>query len=51
MNPYENIDAEDEQDQDDLSSEEDPDLVPFEDQDDLLDDQSFRDGKITNYGG
>lgn len=51
MNPYENIDEEDEQDQDDQSSEEDPDLVPFEDQDELLDDQSFRDGKITNYGG
>ncbi len=31
MNPYENVDAEDEQDQDDESSEEDPDLVPFED--------------------
>ncbi len=31
MNPYENIDGEDEQDQDDQSSEEDPDLVPFED--------------------
>jgi len=47
MNPYENIAEVSEEDED---SEEELDLVPFEDQDDLLD-ESFRDGKVYNYGG
>ena len=47
MNPYENIAEVSEEEED---SEEELDLVPFEDQEDLLD-ESFRDGKVYNYGG
>ena len=53
MNPYQNIagNENDEDLEDDGSSEEEPDLVPFEDKGELDNDETFRDGKITNYGG
>ena len=52
-NPHQNGISEDMlPDFEESSEEEEPDLVPFEDQDDeMVDDGSFRDGKITNYGG
>ena len=42
MNPYEDLDEDDE--------EEDLDLLPFEDQDELLN-ENFKDGKVYNYSG
>jgi len=46
MNPYENMDEEDLSDND----SDDVDLVPFEEHDELLN-ENFRDGKIYNYSG
>ena len=42
MNPYENMDEDEEDD--------DLDLLPFEDQEELLD-EDFRDGNVYNYSG
>ena len=65
MNPFENLDAIDEEefeendgdygDENDLDDDEEDDdyydeLVPFEGQDDLLD-ENFREGNVYNYSG
>lgn len=63
MNPYENLNAIDEEeieedeygDEDDLMLDDEEDdyydeLVPFEGQDDLLD-ENFREGNVYNYSG
>ena len=49
MNPYENLDPNEE---DKIESEDDDgdDLVPFEDQEELHD-ENFREGNVYNYSG
>ena len=49
MNPYENIDPS-EEDKIESEDEDADDLVPFEDQEELLD-ENFRDGNVYNYSG
>ena len=52
LNPYENLDpyAEEEEIESEDDEDADDDLVPFEDQEELLD-ENFRDGNVYNYSG
>ena len=49
MNPYENLDP-NQEDKIESEDEDVDDLVPFEDQEELLD-ENFRDGNVYNYSG
>ena len=49
MNPYENLNP-DEEDKIESEDEDADDLVPFEDQEELLD-ENFREGNVYNYSG